>query len=350
MCNFIDDIPTKSKTSETGDSLNTKFLEIFLKETLPEQFYRFRLIGISTKYRDNPFIEKYIHEMWTTDSDGKRVIADSIVCPRTRYVGKMECPICKHTDKLWVACKNSKWTDKFSQKKKRELTRKYCAHVLVYVINDPNYNANNGKLKVITFRDPQDFKNFYNKAKEVRREGVKIFNGGMAVDLWMRVGKVEEIWYEGTPRESKHYTTKITDMGFSTKPYTIPAITASLVDGFPFDQAYFNTSSESEVMAFYNKYCTGIGVDVPTDDIVPAAAKPKTQTTATQEIKENSVKADKVVAEAEEEAISDNDVDLSDLVEDVKEEADATPSTEPKDSFEDDFDLNDLDSLLDDIN
>ena len=347
MCNFIDDIPLKSKTAETGNS--NKYLELFFKPTPADQYYRFRLIGITTKNRDNPFIEKYIHEVWTTNSEGRREIADSITCPRTKYIGKQECAVCKHTDHLWVACKNSKWTDKLSQKKKRELQRKYRAHLLVYVVNDPNYSGNNGKLKVITFTDQNEFKAFYDKAKTARREGVKIFNGGNAVDFWVRVNKVEEVWNEGQPNEGRRSVTKITDMGFSTKPYPIPTITPALVDGFPFDSEFFTTSTEAEVIAFYNKYCTGIGVNVPTDDIIPTSTKSAPKTPAAKEIKQHSKSAAPVVEE------SSDDVDLDNIIADDDDE-DLPDLTLPKDSDNnsnydiedagDTFDLDDLDDLL----
>lgn len=359
MCNFIDDIPTKSKTSEIAGKTN-KFLEVYLKPTPDDQIYRFRLIGISTKTRDNPFIEKYIHEVWKFDEDGHRTLADSIVCPKTKYVGKAECPVCKHTDQLWITCKNSGWTDKISQKKRRDLLRQYRAHLLVYVVNDPNYNGNNGKLKVITFKDPEDFKTFYNKAKEVRRNGIKIFNGGAAVDLWIRVGKVEETWYEGTPREVKREVTKITDMGFSTKPYPLPVITPALVDGFPFDSEFFEASTESEVLRFYNKYCTGVGVEIPADDIVPTVKTSTKSNNSATTVKAttNSIsqkKMQETVEAAKEEVdnISIDDIeDFIDSTDDIDVDDTITNSAEStKDNNIDDDNINIdmIDMLLKDI-
>lgn len=359
MCNFIDDIPAKSKTSEVGGTTK-KYLELYLKETPPDQFYRFRLIGISTKQRDNPFIEKYVHEIWTVNEDGKRVQSDYIVCPRTKYVGKNECPVCKHGDQLWITCKNSNWTDKLSQKKKNELARHYRAHLLVYVVNDPNYSNNNGKLKVITFADPEEFKTFYNKAKDVRRNGIKIFNGGSAVDLWMRVGKVETKWYEGTPRETTRYSLKIVDMGFSTKPYPIPTITPALVDGFPFDEEFFDTSTESEVMRFYNKHCTGIGVEIPADDIMPTSAKPvkkdteKTVNTIKANAQQINTTVKQEILKKETAEISTiDDADLNSLVDDITTDsedlADISFNTSDAVDTEVDADEEDLDKLLNNI-
>lgn len=348
MCNFINSIP---QNSVIGENSTPKFLDIYPRETAQGEFYRFRLIGFTTKTRDYPFIEKYVHEIRERGEDGKNHLVDSVVCKNTKYARilsgepTVKCPICQFVDKQWVAWKESGYKDKISNQKKNKFQKRYRAHILVYVVNDPNYDGNNGKLRVLTFYDRDEYKKFQDLAKKTLRKS-SIFNGGDAVDFWLKVGKERVVYYEGTENEREVTFDKITDMGFSTKPYPIPNITSELVDSFPFDEVYYNYSTDEEILRFYKKYCMKPAVNVPDDDIVPSTTETQTAQEKIKETKSNIVtelpkEVKPAIDEIEINSLLEDDEDINDIPE-FNDKTDA-----------DDINMKDIDDLLnglDDIN
>lgn len=326
MCNFISSLPKNSSSESTP-----KFLDLWLRETGPGEIYRFRLIGFVTNNRDFPFIEKYVHEVREKGPDGKSRVVDSVVCKNTKYVKKFsndvsKCPICQFVDKQWVAWKESGYKDKISNQKKNMFTKRYRAHILVYVVNDPNYDGNNGKLKVITLYDRDEYSKLIDMIKKASLSGISVFNGKDAVDLWMKVSKKSVVYYQGLPNERTVKFDTISDMGFSTKPYTIPTITPDLVDAFPFDQEYYTFSSNDELTMFFKKYCARPAVQVPEDDIIPSSKEPPIK--ASMPALKNKVKE----ALSNPLAVDSEDVDLSEFekeIEKANDDIDFSESPKP---------------------
>jgi len=64
-----------------------------------------------------------------------------------------------------MTLKESNWKDADARKKNKDFGRKYQAIVPVYVVNDPNYEGNNGKFKVIMFGDKKVYDGFVKKVE-----------------------------------------------------------------------------------------------------------------------------------------------------------------------------------------
>jgi hypothetical protein len=365
MCNFITTLPKKSKTSEIA---KPKHLEIYFRPIESDdrsQVYRFRIIAFTKGKRDYPFIEKWIHEVREKDETGKTVNIDSVVCKSTKYVSAFDttgekCPICQHVDKLWTLSKESGYRDKLVNRKRNQLQRKYRAHILAYVVNDPTYEGNNGKLRVITLFNKEQYNAFIDLVKRAMAVYGNVFNGNNAVDFWVRPTKeVTSIGKDGT----EYSTVKIDgdNWGFSSKCYTLEAITPELVDAFPFDDEFYQYSSNDELHAFYKKYCAGPMIQVPDDDIIPMPTAKKTTVKAAPAPQAQAIKT--VAAEKPEISIDLNDIDniLADdpdnvsFDEPVVEEKPARKTKAAKQTVEiDDVDISettdiDLDKLFDDI-
>lgn len=323
MCNFITTLPKKAKTSEIA---KPKFLEIFLRpieSTDKSQVYRFRIIAFTKGKRDYPFIEKWIHEVREKDETGKTVNIDSVVCKSTKYVSAFDttgekCPICQHVDKLWTLSKESGYRDKVVNRKRNQLQRKYRAHILVYVVNDPTYEGNNGKLRVITLYDKAQYNAFIDLVKRAMAVYGNVFNGTNAVDFWVRPTK--EV--TGTSKDGTEFTTTKIDgdnWGFSSKCYDLEAITPELVDSFPFDDEFYQYSSHDEIMAFYKKYCAAPMIQVPDDDIIPVPT-----------VKKTTVKAKEIKTVVEETKPEINDIDLSNIDNMLADDPEDIPFEKPE--------------------
>lgn len=275
MCQWMSSLPKKSKSA--GQRTAKKNLVMSLKPCPDEKsYYRFRLLAFGSdgkNDRDDPHIIRYVHQIWGKDPEkGFPVIEDEVICPVTPYV-KVEgnrydsCKICKMAEKYFLAFKESNWKDKEASKKNKEFGRKFQGIVPVYVVNDPNYEGNIGKFRVIVFNDKKFYQEFRSKIEKQLLK-TPVFNGKGAVDLCIHVGEELKVFNEGQPNE-RSFKTKVWDkIVFSTKPYDIPSITKDTVDAMDFDQ-YYTSSTEEEILAFYNKYCKVSNDDIPEDDEIP---------------------------------------------------------------------------------
>ena len=174
---------------------------------------------------------------------------------------RYDCPICKFANQQYSALKQSNWKDADARKKNKEFGRKFQAIIPVYVVNDPNYEGNNGKIRVVIFSD----KKFYDEfVKKIEKQLLKAncFNGVNAVDCCLHVSLNEEIINEGQPNQWTLKTRVIDQIAFST-PYNLPAITKEAIDAFPFDDSYYVGSTSDDLKAFYTKY-----IKVSNDDII----------------------------------------------------------------------------------
>lgn len=158
------------------------------------------------------------------------------------------CPICRYANMNFISWKESNWTDKESAKKNREFGRKFEAIIPVYVTNDPNYEPNRNKFKVLVFTDKEFYKKFKEEIKKASRSAC-CFNGGKAVDFYMHMSVVPKVVNEGTPNQYVFNERVIDRFGF-TKPekaYEIPAISKENIDAFEFDETYYVSSTPEEL-------------------------------------------------------------------------------------------------------
>lgn len=313
MCVFVNTLSKHSKGAVTDKKQN---IFLSLKPTEKNEYYRLRLLNFSTSKNDrgNDFIVRYVHTKWGQNEKGKPIIESRVVCPVTKYVkwkGNRyeECPICRFANNNFIAFKNSGYKDRESSKKNREFSRRFEAYVPVYVVSDPIYESNNGKLKVICFTDRAEYQKFYDLAvKTAKERGVNVCNAKDAVDFCIRIAKVNEVRNEGKPNEYVWSHNVIKKMTFSPNPTTIPQITSELIDNFPYDDEYYVSSSPEELQEFYDKYCRMKLDDVDMSDDEDAAIP------EIDELKTKSVvkKDTKPKASEAEEVLTDDDIDMGD--------------------------------------
>lgn len=377
------ELPTNSQNGETQRKPN---LMIYIKPTPPKEYYRFRLLGFksSKSDRDYPFITTFKHTVWVEGEDGKRH-TENVVCPVTPFVKKNwkgdpmnDCPICRFANANFVAWKQSGWKDREAAKKNKEFGRKFEALIPVYVVNDPNYQQNNGHFRVFSFTDKDVYKQFQDLVRAKSQEAV-VFNGKNALDFYIRYEMVEETLRQGQPNEYVWKHPVLKQMGFTNKPYDIPQITKEAIDEqFPFDETYYVGSTMSELEDFYNRHIKVSNDDIPDEEeitiVQPTQKKfvEKTNSIANTEVAPQQPKDDgKPLAgmpfdddiEEEPAAPAKTKENVEDEINDLLDEEDETPNKEvqapakkeaeilesPKDPMKTQTSDDDIDSLLNDI-
>ena len=191
----------------------------------------------------------------------------------------------------------------------------------VYVVNDPNYEGNNGKLKVIIFGDKKQYDAFVKKV-ESQLMVANCFNGVKAVDCCMHMSEVPEVRNEGQPNEYVYKSKVIDKITFTKaeKAYDIAAITKESVDNFPFDATYYVSSTPDELKAFYDKYIKVSNDGIVDDEEVEVFDAPKKETVT----KTNAVEA----APSQNEAVQTDDIsdDEANALTDEVDALDVAPS------------------------
>jgi hypothetical protein len=252
---FVND---KLTIASTQSDKSLKRLEVFLRPTEKNEFFRFRLLWFNHEGsgRKVPYIERWIHQVWEDGEDGKRKL-NEIICPISKHVAETwpgnpydNCPVCKFANMNFVAFKDSSWKDKVAANNSKVFKRKYDLVVPVYIVSDPCYSNNVGKIRVFRINDSKVGDKF-KKMIVAKSAEASIFNGGKALDFIIRMDKVK---YE---REDGSFWTKneIVQMGFTNKPYEIAGITPELIDAFPFDDYFGAIPTVSDLKEWHRKYC-----------------------------------------------------------------------------------------------
>jgi len=261
---FVND---KLTIASTQSDKSLKRLEVFLRPTEKNEFFRFRLLWFNHEgsNRKVPYIERWIHQVWEDDSNGKPKL-NEIICPVSRHVAETwpagnpydTCPVCKFANMNFVTFKDSSWKDKVAANNSKTFKRKYDLVVPVYIVSDPCYSNNVGKIRVFRINDSKVGDKF--KKMIISKSATEqIFNGGKALDFLIRMDKVK---YE---RDDGSFWTKneIVQMGFTNKPYEIAGITQEAINEFPFDDFFGSTPTVADLKAWHKKYC----LHADTDDI-----------------------------------------------------------------------------------
>ena len=318
-----------------------KNLEMFLKPNKEGEFYRVRLLAFNSKdgRRVDPHVTRIVHSAWETDPTTGKKHLTKIVCPaKTPWVDigdnkKGSCKVCNYVAQQWAIYNESGKTDKTASGNATKLRSNYEAVVPVYVVNDPNYDKNNGKCKVIIFDDKERYLDFRKKIEAQLRVN-KVFNGEQAVDCLLYVG-TEEI---PRPNGTVFNKTVISKVLFSTKPKDIPAITSKLIDSFPFDETYFSETPQEDIDSFFKKYCAIVNDDIPEDDDIPVY-RPAQKQTPKVEVPTNSAPKQDDISDKEVDDLLDDGPD--DLAKDPDEEGLSEEDDVPAQSSKDD-DVKDL--------
>ena len=284
MCTLMTSVPRNSKSN---GGVKKRNLLMSLKPCADEKtYYRVRLLGFLNEHtdRDDFCIVRYVHQKWGVNAEkGYPVLEDEITCPVTPHVhveGNRydSCKICNLANKYFIAFKESGWKDKEANKKSKEFGRKFQAIIPVYVVDNPNYDGDNGKFKVIVFNDKKFYEEFRKKVEKAAQTNM-VFNGQNAVDCCIHVSNVTEVVNEGKPTEYTWKHKVIDKVVFTTKPYDIPSINKETLNSMGFDDEYYTTSTQDEIDLFYKKYCTISNDDIPDDDM-PIYDEPKTSARA----------------------------------------------------------------------
>lgn len=266
--------------------------QLFLRPTEDGKFYRVRLLNTQphpnfvsssnfAHYRDFPFIIQHIHQVWedipTDDPEKPRRKAYTIVCPQTDYVkanstlSKAQCPMCAAYGAAWKAFNDSHFKNKEASAKMKALHNTLAVRVLVYVVNDPNYEASNGSVKVMTL-DEDGYKALLTQIQASQANNTPIWNND-ACDLFFTWGKVEKVKNEGKPNEYRFKKNGFTRIGFTTSPKHLDSLTDELVDDVQFDANWYQVPTKEELEQFYVEHFSSqaaMNDDIPMD-IPPAA-------------------------------------------------------------------------------
>lgn len=351
MCKFMSTLPKHSNI--IGAPKRNPNLELFLQPCKDKDtYYRVRLLAFSSSKkndRDDPHITRFVHQNWTTDPKTGKKRLEKIVCsahtPWVNVEGNKasSCKVCNYVGQQWSIYNESGKTDVEARTKAGTLGKRFEAIIPVYVKNDPNYEKNNGKFKVIIMTDKEEYMNFRKQIDAKLRE-VQVFNGANAADCLIHVSSMEM-----TGKNGKTYKrTGIDRIAFSTKPSDIPAINSKNIDGFAFDDTYYTSSDEEEVNEFYSKYCAIANDDIPDSDDIPV------YTTSTVKT------ANKIEMPSNDTSSNNNDVsdtELDDLIDDSSNSGDDPLKSDPDEIGLDDLPksnakeegVDDSDDLLKDL-
>ena len=342
MCTLMTSVPRNSKSN---GGVKKRNLLMSLKPCADEKtYYRVRLLGFLNEHtdRDDFCIVRYVHQKWGVNAEkGYPVLEDEITCPVTPHVhveGNRydSCKICNLANKYFIAFKESGWKDKEANKKSKEFGRKFQAIIPVYVVDNPNYDGDNGKFKVIVFNDKKFYEEFRKKVEKAAQTNM-VFNGQNAVDCCIHVSNVTEVVNEGKPTEYTWKHKVIDKVVFTTKPYDIPSINKETLNSMGFDDEYYTTSTQDEIDLFYKKYCTISNDDIPDDDM-PIYDEPKTPARAAAPVSvSNPIPVKNDIPEENFDVIT-SDADDNDL-----------PTGSSTSTANDDIDAEDLLKDLDDL-
>ena len=270
--------------------------QLFLRPTEDGKFYRVRLLNTQPNpnfvssssfahYRDFPFIIQHIHQVWEDvpnpdDPSKPRRKVHTIVCPQTDYVkanstlSKSQCPMCSAYGAAWKAFSDSHYKNQEAKAKMKALHNTFAARILVYVVNDPNYEASNGSVKVLTL-DEDGYKALLTQIQASQANNTPIWNND-ACDLFFTWGKVEKVNNEGKPNEYRFMKNGFTRIGFTTSPKHLDSLTDDLVDDVQFDANWYQVPTKEDLEQFYVEHFSAqasMNDDIPMD--IPPAASPK---------------------------------------------------------------------------
>ena len=280
MCKFMSAFPKHSDI--IGAPRRNQNLEMFLQPCKDDKtYYRVRLLAFQSKdgKRKDPHITRMVHKAWVTDPKTGKKRLEKVVCSKgtpwieTEGPKASSCKICNYAGQQWTIYNESGKSDTIARTNASNATSSFEAIVPVYVRNDPNYDRNNGKFKVIVINDRELYKTFREKINLKLDEDVEVFNGGHAVDCLIHVGS-ELVEGKNGKTFKKIGIDKIK---FSTEPREIPAINSKSIDAFPFDDTYYVSSDDEEIDAFYSAHCAISNDDIPEDDDIPVYKSDKNE-------------------------------------------------------------------------
>lgn len=295
----------KQKERGSGNKFNDdRFIKFDINNT-----YKFRLLYFipDNSKRELPFVSKYKHLV--KDADNKW---HGVTCPTTvdtTSAGYERCPLCKNNRHLF---KSELESDKALYKNFR---RRFDGYAPVYVINDPTNPANNGQVKIMRYGVTIDKwlkKEIFGigTSSEGDEEdditdtiGLDAFSLDKGYDLIVEVTKKGE-W----PSYDCKFARKASALNVDVEKLEADCEALNI-------EAEYSMSSDSELLAFYNKFvldiATSESADVDVD--VSAQVKPVASTTPAKTTTVKVEKAKVAPVKAPTPTADDSDIDLSDI-------------------------------------
>ena len=272
MSKFISSLP--SNIDVFGRPKKRSNLEMFLQECKDDRtYYRVRLLNfIGPQRKHGGPIGRYVHTVWTTDPETGKKSLNKVVCPsktpwiETEGPKQSACKICNCSGHYYTIYNESGKTDKEALSKASKFRASPEIIVPVYVINDPNYEKNNGKMKVIVI-DADSHEILKAAMQKQEAAHIPIFNGGEGADCLIHFSKSA---VRRNPKTGAEFTRwGIDKVKFSTTLKEIPAINDTTLDAFKYDETYMVKSSDDEINDFYDAHCVISNDDIPEDDEIP---------------------------------------------------------------------------------
>lgn len=357
MCTFLSSLPKSSKTAGTKNTNKALYLKPCQDTKNEKVWYRFRLLNFAAQNsdRDYPFIQRYVHQIWKKNEKGFSEVESEVVCPVTKWMDwdgdRYDCQICKFANQQYNTLKETGWKDADARKKNKEFSRKFQAIIPIYIVNDPNYDGNNGKFRVLILNDKKFYDEIFIKKIEKQLMTCNCFNGINAADICMHVSDVANIINEGQPNQYTWHQRVIDKICFS-KPYDLPAITKEAVDSIKFDETYYVSSTKNEIDEFYNRYIKISNNDIIEDedeDDIKIFDSSNKDIAAVFNNKDNNllnIKNSTEEQNVKSQALDDKEID--DLIDTpIENNDDSKLSVENKESL--DIDDKSIDDLLNDI-
>lgn len=296
---------------------NTSIL--ILKETEEGKYYRLRMLNFQpdkkfvnssnfAHYRDFPFIIQHVHQIWedvpTNDPEKPiKKVLHSIVCPQTDYVkanstlSKAQCPMCAAYGAAWKAYTDSHYKNQEAKGKMKNLHNTLRILVPVYVVQDPNREANNGAVKILSL-DEDSYQALLAQINASAQSNTPIW-GVDACDLFFTYGKVEKVKNEGKSNEFRFKKNGFTRIGFTTSPKHLDGLTDELIEDLQFDANWYTVPTKEELNQFYVAHCSASSAsndDIPMDipPIATATSTPKQEVQKAVEVPQPKVEVDDI--------------------------------------------------------
>jgi hypothetical protein len=182
--------------------------------------------------------------------------------------------MCNAYGAAWKAFNDSHFKNQEAKAKMKSLHNTLAVRVLVYVVSDPNYEANDGAVKVLTL-DEDGYQALLTQINASQANNTPIWNND-ACDLFFTWGKVEKVKNEGKPNEFRFMKNGFTRIGFTTAPKHLDSLTDELVDDVQFDANWYTVPTKEELEQFYIENFSSqsnVNDDIPMD--IPPVAAPK---------------------------------------------------------------------------
>jgi len=297
----------------------------------PGNTFRFRLLLTPGDERKSPFINKNTHVFY--DKEGSNRL-NYVVCSTSEYMagrnGYNQCQTCGQLNKWWDEGQKGSQTSKELYSTFR---RQFNGFVLVYVINDPLNEENNGTVKIMRYganirkylkakihgiNDKDD--SVIEGADSIGIEAFKLKGGR---DLIITVGEkpvIENGKKKVYPEYTCEFASKTSDISLTEKQ------SEKCAKELRFDEDFYEVSTKEERDAFYKEFVLREDVSSEVDTTTKTSTITDTQEPMpdnVQDVKPEDVKPEEVNDIIKEDIkLDESDLDGIDDIEDLLKDLD----------------------------